>query len=187
MERDEQRSHPPPEADDPRLFVEARASVDYLLRTTETKLVQLSAMADQKANIVISSALLMITIVVGIASSSRLTASLATLGAAAAVAAVVALLAVMPSSNGRRRDGAANPLYFGDAAHMTRAEHADRLGCLLDDDQTLYGLLARDIHEQALVLQHRKFRYLRVSYVIFIVGLVATAVVVTAEWATGNL
>ncbi len=156
------------------------------LRTTQLNLVQLSQMADQKANIVLGASFIMITIIVGISSSSGLTASLATLGGFTMISAILALLAVMPTLPGPSRVSS-NPLYFGDIAGLEKREHRDLLHTYVSDRAKLFELVAADIHESAAVLRSKKFAFLRAAYMVFIAGLVATAVVMAIEWATGNI
>ncbi|MFN3254887.1 MAG: Pycsar system effector family protein [Ilumatobacter sp.] len=161
--------------------IEPRSSVDYAFRSLHQSLIQLSGMADQKANIVLGASLIMITIIVGIASSSGITASLGVLGAFAVASSVCALLAVMPSTgaNPHRR---LNPFYFGDIAYLDEDEYRHLAEVAMRDDGALYSEMLRDIGQQARVLQHSKFRYLRWSYGLFIVGLLATSVAVAVEW-----
>lgn len=171
----------------PMAEVEERSSVDNLLRTAQQNLVQLSVMADQKANIILGAAFIMITVIVGISSSSGLTASLAVLGGFTTMSAIVALMAVMPTIPKETRVDKTNPLYFGDIAQMSREDHERALASHLNSDDGVYRLIARDIHESASVLQHRKFKFLRISYWLFIIGLLCTTGTVLAEWLTGNI
>lgn len=161
--------------------IEARPSVDFAMRGMHQSLVQYSGMADQKANIVLGASLIMITIIVGLASSNGITASLGILGAFAVASSVCALLTVMPTTgkNPRRRT---NPFYFGDIADMDDDEFRTIVERAMVNDASLYAELLRDAHEQAQVLQHGKFRYLRWSYGLFIVGLLSTSVAVFVEW-----
>ena len=156
------------------------------LRTTQLNLVQLSQMADQKANIVLGASFIMITIIVGISSSSGLTASLATLGGFTMISAILALLAVMPSLPGDSKADL-NPIYFSDVARMSKEQHRDLLRSYVADQSRLYELVAADIHESAGVLRSKKFAFLRAAYLVFIAGLLATAAVMAVEWATGNI
>lgn len=160
-----------------------RSSIDYILRTSQQSLTQMSSMADQKANIVLGASLIMITIIVTIASSSGITASMATLGGFAVGSSITALLAVLPSTGANPHDQP-NPLYFGDIAYMTAEQHQEALRQLVDREADVYETIAYDIHQHSRTLQFGKFRYLRYSYVLFIVGLLATTVVIIAEWAT---
>lgn len=163
-----------------------RSSVDYLLRTTQQNLVQLSSMADQKANILLGASLIMLTIIVGISSNSGITASLASLGVFTAISAVLSLLAVLPSapkSSGREP----NPLFFGDISRMSQDQHRRLLATRIQEDNSLFELISTDIYQSACVLQRRKFTYLRVSYAVFIVGLMTTSVVMVIEWSTGRI
>jgi len=163
-----------------------RGAVDELLHTYQQALVQLSIMADQKANIILGASLIMITIIVGLGSSAGLTASLATLGAFTVASSIAALMAVMPST-GNNPNTQKSPLYFGDIAHMTEQEHQDTMTGMIRSEDGVYRSMLIDIHQQSRNLQLSKFRYLRMSYSLFIVGLVVTSAVVTMEVATGRI
>jgi hypothetical protein len=51
----------------------------------------------------------------------------------------------------------------------------------LAEDTNLYRTIALDIYQQGRVLQ-RKYRYLRYSYQILFIGLVAASVTLTTEY-----
>ena len=175
----------PSASSDPDAPLDSFAAVAFL-RTTQLNLVHLSQMADQKANIVLGASFIMITIIVGISSSSGLTASLATLGGFTTISAILALLAVMPTLPGQSRTSS-NPLYFGDIVTMPKQEHQELLRTYVADRPRLFELVAADIHESASVLASKKFAFLRAAYIVFIAGLLATAVVMGIEWATGTI
>lgn len=159
--------------------VEGRNAVDYLLRSVQQNMVRMTGFADQKANIVLGASLIMVTIIVGLASNDGLSASLAVLGSFTVVSSVCALLAVMPTT--RSTSGQRNPIFFGDIAEMTADEFRRVMTDILHKDERLYATWINDVHRQAVILQHTKFRYLRAAYGSFIVGLVATSVTVIAE------
>ena len=163
-----------------------RHAVDELLHTSQHALIQLSAIADQKANIVLGASLMMITIIVGLGSSAGLTASLATLGAFTVASSIAALMAVMPAT-GSNPNTRTSALYFGDVASMTEREHHDAMTMLIRSDDGVYRFVLTDIHQQSRNLQLSTFRYLRMSYSMFIVGLMVTSAVVTVWWATGRI
>ena len=70
-----------------------------------------------------------------------------------------------------------NPIGMVEGAHFTQlseAEFADRLIAGLHDEETLYRLMLRDVYQNGMVLQNKKYRYLGLAYRTFLIGLVAT-------------
>src|SRR5436190_22773574 len=84
--------------------VKARSSVDNLLRTVQQHHVQLSLMADMKANILITISSIMLTIALARANDAQLRPALLTLAAACLISLVLAIIAILPTF-ARRRSG----------------------------------------------------------------------------------
>lgn len=158
--------------------VEARPTIDYLLRTTQQNHVQFSMMADLKANILIGASFLMLTLIFGQLQSNGISAELLTLGIFTLAAAVAAILAVRPTRWRLRPDPEHfNPLFFSSIATSDEPEYMERLAHLLKNDSAVYAAIARDLHQHSQVLAKVKYRWLRMSYGIFLAGWAATAVV----------
>jgi Family of unknown function (DUF5706) len=51
----------------------------------------------------------------------------------------------------------------------------------LADDERIYRTMLRDIHQNGMVLQHKKYRYLRFAYLLFLCGLIVTFAVFLVE------
>src|SRR5206468_4662885 len=75
----------------------------HVVRTAQQINVQLSAMADQKASILMGATFVIFTIAIGQAHGAMPPLPLLILGAAAFLAAVCAVLAIVPATNLRRR------------------------------------------------------------------------------------
>jgi hypothetical protein len=161
--------------------VQGRSAVDYLLRTQQQNQVQLVLLADQKANIVLTVTLLIVTVGAGSLLGGTPHPVLAVLVGGAVLAAIPALVALMPNLHAGRgatrasaaakpRSLSANPLFFGDVAGMDRATYRAEMARLLTADARLYDAIASDLHATALVLQ-RKYSWLRRSYLALLLTL----------------
>src|SRR5207342_1091097 len=106
--------------------VPERNTGDVLLRTTQQHHVQLSVMADTKANILITVSSIVLTLVLGKMSDPGLRAAMMTLAGFVLVALLLAIIAVLPKYRPLRLapDAALpanfNLLFFGHFAELPR-------------------------------------------------------------------
>jgi hypothetical protein len=147
----------------------------HMMRTTQLAHVQLSAMADHKASILMGATFVIFTITVG---QSRGAAGaplpLLILGGFAFLSAICAVMAVLPAIR-RQKKVPLNLLFFGSFTHLSEDEFVDRITARLVSDDTIYRTMARDIYQNGCVLQRKKYRLLGWAYRMFLVGLVASA------------
>ncbi|RZJ80557.1 MAG: phosphohydrolase, partial [Chryseobacterium sp.] len=68
-----------------------------------------------------------------------------------------------------------NLLFFGNFYRMNLEEYSKGMRLVMDDRDFLYGTLVKDVYSQGVVLG-RKYRLLRISYNIFMFGLVASTI-----------
>lgn len=147
----------------------------HLMRTVQLAQLQLSAMADTKASILMGATFVIFTITIGKAQGSTAPLPLLILGGAAFVSAIFAILAVLPSIRKRKYTGEPNLLFFGVFTQMREAEFIDALLSKLRSDDSVYRTMARDIHQAGMVLQKKKYRMLSHAYRTLLAGLVASA------------
>jgi hypothetical protein len=115
------------------------------------------------------------TISVSQASRGQFPLSLMLLALFAFISAMFAVAAVVPKIAPARGFGDdANMLFFGVFAQMSEEEFADRVLARLGSDEDLFRVMLRDIHQNGLVLQRKKYRYLSYAFRIFQVGLSLT-------------
>ncbi|MGK2947173.1 MAG: Pycsar system effector family protein [Acidimicrobiales bacterium] len=167
--------------------VTARGSVSYMFRNTQQQLVALSGQADLKASILITASSVVLTVGITQASDSRFTAAFATLAVFLLFALIGAILSVLPSflpwDRSKPLPGAEplpNLLFFGDFTKMPESEFIHELGRLSQADASLYEAQARDLYRQGSYLLAHKYRFLRVGYVMFLLGFMASTLVVLA-------
>jgi hypothetical protein len=145
----------------------------HLVRTTQQIHVQLSAMADHKASILMGATFVIFTITIGQARSASPPVPLLILGAAAFFSAVFAVLAILPATH-YKRGGPINLLFFGSFTQLDEEDYLDRVVERLAVDEDIYRTMARDIYQNGLVLERKKYRLLGYAYRIFLVGLTAS-------------
>lgn len=178
---------PPPAADSGRPFdhVKARSSVDNLLRTVQQHHVQLSLMADMKANILITISSILLTIALARANDPNLRPALLTLATACLFSLVLAIIAILPTFARRKERGARNLLFFGHFASMSEDEYFREMEEMLASDPRLIEVAVRDIHSLGVYLFRKKYRFLRFAYVALLFGFIlATIVEAVFYWRT---
>lgn len=147
----------------------------HLVRTATQTNLALSQMADQKASILMGATFVVFTIAIGQVRSGSVPISLLVLAGFAFLSAMCAVAAVLPSISGKGGANARpNLLFFGTFSHMSEDAFADGILAELGDDERIYRTMLRDIHQNGMVLQHKKFRFLRLAYLLFLTGLVVT-------------
>jgi hypothetical protein len=151
-----------------------------VVRTAQQINVQLSAMADQKASILMGAAFVIFTIAINQGHGALPPLPLLILGASAFVAAVCAVLAIMPAAGAKPR-GPANLLFFGHFAQLEEAEFTEAMLEILRSDDASYRAMLRDMHQNGVVLARRKYRMLAYAYRALLAGMTASLVAFAAE------
>jgi len=146
----------------------------HMMRTAQLAQLQLSAMADTKASILMGATFVIFTITIGQARGGGAPMPLLILGGAAFLSAIFAILAVLPMTKKRKPAGEPNLLFFGVFSRMGEDEFIEAITARLHSDDSIYRTMARDIHQAGSVLQNKKYRMLSYAYRMLLVGLVAS-------------
>lgn len=156
----------------------------HLMRTCQAHHVTLSAMADQKASIIIGINSVIFALVVKEAATNP---ALLVLAASSGLAAVLCMLAVLPKLGGpdKAPQPPANLLFFAGFTRLREDEWIDWLERTNADDQAINRAMARDIYQLGQVLANKKYKYLGWGYRVFIGGLITTLAVFLAQTAAG--
>jgi hypothetical protein len=171
--------------------VPERSSADHLLRLVQQHHVQLSTMADTKANIIITMSSITLTLVLGRISDPMLRNASITLAAFTMLALLLAVLAVLPKYRPLRlREGQPFPpqfnlLFFGHFAELPRERFLTEIAGALKSDGSVYETMARDTYALGYYLAHHKYRYLRLSYLFFLGGFLLACAVQVWRLVTG--
>lgn len=164
----------------------------HLIRTSVQTNLALSQMADQKASILMGATFVVFTISVGQARTGNFTLPLIVLALFAFLSAMCAVFAILPSVRGAPAPkanvppGSTNFMFFGNFSHMAEDDFADLVIDQLHTDETIFRTMLRDVHQNGMVLQHKKYRYLGHAYRIFLIGLSLTFALFLVEMALGR-
>ena len=162
-------------------------SAQMMFKTALRNHLDLSNLADNKANIMLSVNALIITIVMPLAASYvksnlYLLVPMATLLATCLLSMIFATLATRPikmmgyTSRDLIESGKSNLFFFGNFYKMTFTEYQDGMQEVVSNDENLEGAIMRDLYYLGHSLG-RKYYQLRICYTIFMWGVIATVVV----------
>lgn len=157
------------------------------LRTTQQHHVQLSLMADHKANMLIGATFIVFTLAIGQSQSGEMSIPLMILAIAAFASAGLAAVAVMPSFT-PRKGGPTNLLFFGGFRSLSEEEFVERLlSEKFETQESVYRAMLRDIYQMGSVLGRKKYRFLGWAYRVFLIGLTLTFVTYVYEQFAGPM
>jgi Family of unknown function (DUF5706) len=173
---------PEPALTDPFEDVRARGSVDYMLRTTQQQLVDVSGHADLKASIVMTTSAILTSVAAARLDHESVRWSLVTFIALLMGAMLCAVVSVVPTFRAPLADGQKpNPLFFGHFGTMRRDDYVEAMADLIRSDAEVYRAIVNDLYASGRYLLMHKFRFLRLSYAFF---LTAFAVASTQQLVT---
>ncbi len=162
------------------------SGVQTFFRTTYRTHINLSAIADQKANIMISVNAILISVIISVISYRNMTETnpavlmpVLIFLVTGLASLIFAVLAARPKVTSVINDG--TPLeearkhlvFFGNFVSLNIEKYEELVEEMFQDTELLYGNLSRDLYYLGKVLD-KKYRFLSISYNIFMVGFVAT-------------
>lgn len=147
----------------------------HMVRTSMTVHMQLSQMADQKASLLMGATFVVFSIAVGQAAAGSYKLSLLILALSAFLSASFAVAAVVPKIMAKPPEGGKhNLMFFGVFTHMPEEDYIDALMEASETDGRVLSTMLRDIYQNGMVLQTKKYRLLAYAYRTFQVGLSLT-------------
>ena len=161
-----------------------------MLRLASSNHIQLSEMADSKANILISVNAIIISVILSVLlrklqTDPYLTVPTITFLAFSVLTIVVAILATRPKLNTGRFEDAdvvnkkTNLLFFGNFHKMTHTEYETAMRTMMKDADYLYSSMIQDIFHLGQVLG-KKYRLIRIAYNIFMFGIIISVLAFSA-------
>jgi hypothetical protein len=168
----------PPMEKPPRSFA---PNAVHMIRTVQMIHVQLSAMADQKASILMGASFVIFTITINQAQRALPPLPLLVLGGFAFLSAICAVMAIIPKTT-MPKGAPVDLLFFGSFTQMPPDDYVTQVVDVMADEETMLRAIAADVYGNGLVLQQKKYRYLGLSYRLFLVGLVAAAGTFVAQY-----
>ena len=171
---------------DEKIQKETERGVQTVFRTTSHNHMELSSMADNKSHIMISvnSIIISVTLSVLVARISfypHFIAPASILLATCLISITFSILATRPSVTAGKfteddiRNKKTNLLFFGNFHRMQLEDYQWGMNQMMKDREYLYNTMMMDIYFLGVVLA-RKYRYLRISYTIFMWGIILSVV-----------
>ncbi len=161
-----------------------RAAIQTYYRSNYNNHIHLSAIADNKAHIMISVNSILISVAISILTYHTLTdrnpllvLPIVIFLVTALTSLIFAVLSSRPRIQGKpnRTPGRTNWMFFGNFVHLSMEEYEKEVDDMLRDGASLYGSMTRDTYMLGKVLD-KKYRLLTISYNVFMLGFVATVV-----------
>ena len=155
--------------------------LDHFIRQTRVHHVQLSSMADVKANMMLTISALIITFSIGHLTNPRLRWPVLVLIVSCLATIIAAAYAVMPKLDTTFRPDLDSPdcniLFFGNFMNLQYEEYARLMEGVMSDWSRVYEAQVREVYELGVFLGRKKYVYVRLAYLFFIVGLLASVAV----------
>ncbi len=157
-----------------------------LLRTTQQHHVQLSAMADQKANMLVGATFVVFTLAISQHSPENFSLPLVILTIFSFLSAAFAAWAVMPFTSPKSM-AEPNWLFFGAFSTISEDEFTNKIFAQMETPENVYRAMLHDIYQLGCTLEAKKYRYLRLAYRFFLIGITLTFLAFMWERAVGAL
>ena len=185
------------DANDAKAQKNTERGIQTMFRTTSNNHFELSALADGKGNIMISvnSIILSISLTVLVARLAfypQYIIPTVILLTVCLCSIIFAILATRPSvSKGHFteddiRSKKTNLLFFGNFYQMKHEEYQWAMNEMLKDREYLYNSMIKDIYYLGVVLA-KKYKYLRISYTIFMWGIIIAVIAFAIAALYGNV
>lgn len=158
--------------------------IETMFRTALKNHMELSAIADNKANMMLSISALVLSIVISSLASKldtnpELIPPTTFMLLVCLITIVLATLSTSPKITGgvftpdAVKNRKANLLFFGNFHKMNVDDYEWGMKEMMKDKDYLYGSLIRDLHSLGVVLS-RKYKFLRLCYLIFMYGMIVS-------------
>ena len=164
--------------------------IDTMFRITIPNHMQLSVLADQKANILITICAIILGLIIDLVFDPLLKYPAISMSLTCVITILLAVFATMPKLStdlfkGSKQPSKPNLLFFGYFGRLPYATYAEKMDQLLKSRPDLIDSLIRDLHSLGVVLATRKYVYLRYSYLVFSIGLILTTVIFVVSFILG--
>ena len=158
--------------------------LDQMIRQTRAHHVQLSSMADMKANMMLTVAALLIPLSIRFLDDPRLQPAALTMIGFCILTVLLAAYAAMPKKLGKKgpnktidpEDPSFNQLFFGSFTKMDYYDFEHAMEKVMNDHEEAYKTQIKEIYLMGQYLAREKYRFVRLAYISFITGMVISSV-----------
>lgn len=170
-------------------------TIDTLFRVTIPHHMELSALADQKANILITICAIVLGLILvhkpELLYDPNFMYPTISLGITCIVTMLLAIYVTMPKLStdlfkGQKPPPKPNLLFFGYFGRLPYAAYAEKMDELMRNRPELVDSLLRDLHSLGVVLAKKKYKYLRYGYLCFSIGIVISVLILAISLIGGH-
>jgi hypothetical protein len=158
--------------------------LDQMLRQTRAHHVQLSQMADRKANMIMTVASLLVPLSIRYIQMPQFRFAAFTMIGFCILTVVLSTYAALPKVRYKKKSvkqEAQNPsfnlLFFGSFSNMDYPEFKDAMEEVLNDHNRTYEVQIREIYTMGRYMDRWKYRFVRMAYLSFIAGVIISSCV----------
>ena len=147
--------------------------LDQMVRQTRAHHVQLSAMADAKANMMLTISAIVVPLSIRYLQDPEFFAAASIMICFCVVTIILAAYAAMPKLKVKQKDSetdllnspSVNPLFFGAFVNMSYPEYQSAMEEFMSDHNKTYEVQLREVFIMGQYLARRKYRYVRLAYI----------------------
>ena len=166
-------------------IIQPAGHLDQMIRQTRSHHVNLSALADRKANMILTIASIMIPLSINFLYDERSHLAAVILIGFCVLTILSAALAAMPKIKaGRKQNGkldihqnSFNLLFFGSFAGMSYDDYKEAMQATMNDANAVYETQVREIYTMGKYLAEKKYKFVQFSYLSFLAGVLVSSVV----------
>ena len=159
--------------------------LDQMIRQTRAHHVNLSSLADKKANMMLTIAALMIPLSTRFLYEDRSHLAAVTLIGFCVLTIVLAAFAAMPKLKiGNQKKSTVdldktsfNILFFGSFTRMEYSEYEHAMETIMNDPNKVYETQIREIYSMGQYLAQNKYKFVLFSYLSFITGVLVSSTI----------
>jgi len=158
--------------------------LDQMIRQTRAHHVSLSSLADQKANMILTIASLMIPLSTRFLFEEKTHLAAATLIGFCVITILLAAYAAMPKIISKKitdsvnlQDNSFNLLFFGSFTRMGYSAYRNAMENMMNNHDDVYETQIREIYTMGSYLSQNKYKFVQFSYLSFISGILFSSVI----------
>ncbi len=156
-----------------------------MLRTTQQHHVQLSLIADQKANILLACNSIILSLSLSRMDFIKVYWCTYSMLSASVISMLLALLVVAPLSLKKKRpqpdDRNFNVLFFGHFTSLPFDQFRDRMFGTMESSKSVQEAMVKDIYQIGKVLTTRKYLFLKWSSSVFMLGVILSVILLVIQ------
>ncbi|MCP4371118.1 MAG: hypothetical protein GY797_23835 [Deltaproteobacteria bacterium] len=164
--------------------IQPASHLDQMIRQTRAHHVQLSSMADMKANMMLTVASLLVPLSIRFLDDPRLQLAALTMIIFSIMTVLLAAYAAMPKMLWKHGPGkmvdlqnpSFNLLFFGSFTKMDYRDFEHAMEKIMSDHEEVYEKQIKEIYLMGQYLAREKYRFVTFAYITFITGMVISSI-----------